>query len=103
MGFDMKSSLIGPFVISLLLCFVFVDYLSFLQGNRSFLKGIWSLLGVVATDLLGWPSFLSNSVFVIWGGIAIAGLALIWFVLRSAKKAMSNATDETSGPPTDKD
>ena len=91
----MTRRFLGSFLLSLSLCYCFVDYLLYSGGGHSPLGGFWRFLGIVTTDAYDALSsfyLLSDTVFLFLSGICAAGILVIWFSLRKAKKAMDCVT-----------
>ncbi len=97
----MKRRFVGPFLLSILLCYSFVDYISYSRVGRSPLAGLWRVLGILAGDayraIVSVP-FFSDTVFLLLTGISGTGIVLVWMSVRQAKKAMDSATELNAVP-----
>lgn len=101
MSRDIKKRFVGPFLLSLLLCFLLIDYLSYSRAGHSPLARFWRLLGILAMgayDALNSLALLLNTFFLLLGGISVTAILFVWVSLRRAKKAMERAKESAAGP-----
>lgn len=89
--------LVGPTIISLILCGLIADKLFLSESRWSVTRLLGRLLGTVST-VFAPPS---SPAFYNWLGwfwlpfsLCVLALGLLWFVFAGAKRAMSKATDE---------
>jgi len=82
-----KSRILGPLVISCVLCFAILDYTIYVETNRSPLSWLWIALAYIFENLPIFPYLAGTNLF--WfGSIVILAICVVTVSLRQATKAM---------------
>ena len=96
----MKRRLVGPTVITVLLCLVLLQHLFFGKDGWSLLGGLGKVLSIVIAMVT--PSAAVSSFFYTYLGLPLAvivvALVVLWIILAAARKSMRQVTPDAEAP-----
>ena len=96
----MKRRLIGPTVISALLCLVLLQHLIFAGEGWSLLGVLGKVLSIVGAILT--PPESVRSFFLTYlalpAAVVVMALVVLWMILAAARKSMRHVTPDAEAP-----